>query len=189
MGLPIAGTLWVVGYALLTDFADLAVALLFLWLAVAFRSLLRPVAMMATLPLSLIGAAWVMPIAGKHGCMPTIMGLILLAGIVVKNGILPVDFIHVALARGVGLREAILQAVQLRPRPILMTAGSTIVGMIPIAMEWTVGIERLSPRALVAIGGLIAGTFLTLLVVPVLFHVLESAGSGYHRWRRGEAPA
>ncbi len=167
----------------------LGVALLFLSLAVTFRSFLRPVAIMATLPLSLIGAAWAMMIAGKHGCMPSFMGLILLAGIVVKNGILLVDFIQVALEKGVALREAILQAVELRTRPILMTAGSTIVGMIPIAMEWAVGIERLSPLAVVAIGGLIAGTFLTLLVVPVLFHALESARSGFRRWRLGEAPA
>lgn len=152
----------------------LGVALLFLSLAVTFRSFLRPLAIMATLPLSLIGAAWAMLIAGKHGCMPSFMGLILLAGVVVKNGILLVDFIQVAMEKGMALREAILQAVELRTRPILMTAGSTIVGMIPIAMEWAVGIERLSPLAVVAIGGLIAGTFLTLLVVPVLFHVLES---------------
>jgi multidrug efflux pump subunit AcrB len=95
-------------------------------------------------------------------------------GIVVNNGILLVDFIQEALAKGRPLREAIVQAVQLRTRPILMTAGATIVGMMPIALEWAVGIERLSPLAVVAIGGLIAGTFLTLLVVPVLFHALES---------------
>ena len=84
------------------------------------------------------------------------------------------NFPQTALAEGRRLNEAIRQAVQLRTRPILMTAGSTIVGMIPIALEWAVGIERLSPLAVVAIGGLIAGTFLTLLVVPVLFHALES---------------
>lgn len=136
-------------------------------------------AILATLPLTLIGAAWAMMIADKHGCMPSFMGLILLMGIVVKNGILLVDFIQVALAEGKPLNDAILQAVQLRTRPILMTAGSTIVGMIPIAMEWAVGIERLSPLAVVAIGGLLAGTFLTLLVVPVLLHALED---GRRRW-------
>ena len=151
----------------------LGLALLFLSLAVTFRSFLRPLAIMVTLPLALIGAAWGMMLADKHGCMPSFMGLILLMGIVVKNGILLVDFIQTALAEGRPLNEAILQAVQLRTRPILMTAGSTIVGMIPIALEWAVGIERLSPLAVVAIGGLIAGTFLTLLVVPVLFHALE----------------
>jgi len=152
----------------------LGLALLFLTLAVIFRSFLHPLSILVTLPLALIGAAWAMMIAGKHGCMPSFMGLILLMGIVVNNGILLVDFIQAALAEGKPLREAILQAVQLRTRPILMTAGSTIVGMLPIALEWAVGIERLSPLAVVAIGGLLAGTFLTLLVVPVLFHLLES---------------
>jgi len=112
----------------------LGLALLFLSLAVTFRSFLRQVAIMVTLPLALIGAAWAMMIANKHGCMPSFMGLILLMGIVVKNGILLVDFVQVALEEGKELREAILQAVQLRTRPILMTAGSTIVGMIPIAL-------------------------------------------------------
>jgi len=146
---------------------------------VIFHSFLRPLAIMGTLPLALIGGAWGMMLADKHGCMPSFMGLILLMGIVVNNGILLVDFIQTALARGMELNAAILQAVRLRTRPILMTAGSTIVGMIPIAMEWAVGIERLSPLAVVAIGGLVAGTFLTLLVVPVLFHALEN-----RRWQR-----
>lgn len=109
-------------------------------------------------------------------------------GIVVKNGILLVDFIQTALAQGQDLRTAILESVRLRTRPVLMTAGSTIVGMIPIALEWAVGIERLSPLAVVAIGGLLAGTFLTLLVVPILFHGLESLRGGTVR-RAPEAPS
>ena len=162
----------------------LGFVLLFLSLLVIFRSFLRPLAIMGTLPLALIGGAWAMMLADKHGCMPSFMGLILLMGIVVNNGILLVDFIQTALARGEELNQAILEAVRLRTRPILMTAGSTIVGMIPIAMEWAVGIERLSPLAVVAIGGLIAGTFLTLLVVPVLFHALE-----HRRWLRASGQA
>ncbi|HHB13437.1 MAG TPA: efflux RND transporter permease subunit [Chromatiales bacterium] len=156
----------------------MGLALLYLSLAVTFRSFLSPLAILVTLPLAVIGAAWAMMLADKHGCMPSFMGLILLMGIVVKNGILLVDFIQVARAEGKDLRTAILEAVRLRTRPILMTAGSTIVGMIPIALEWAVGIERLSPLAVVAIGGLIAGTFLTLLVVPVLFSSLESLRIG-----------
>ena len=153
----------------------LGLGLLYLVLTISFRSFLHPLAILGTLPLAIIGAAWAMLIADKHGCMPSFMGLILLMGIVVKNGILLVDFAQVALAEGKSLHDAVLQAVELRTRPILMTAGAAAVGMVPIAMEWAVGIERLSPLAVVAIGGLIAGTFLTLLVVPVLFHLLESA--------------
>ncbi len=111
--------------------------------------------------------------------MPAQMGLILLMGIVVNNGILLVDFARRALNDGKNLRQAILESVEKRTRPILMTAMSSAVGMVPLAMEWAVGIERLSPLAFVAIGGLIAGTFLTLVAVPLLFYSLESVKQRY----------
>ena len=112
-------------------------------------------------------------LANKHGCLPSFMGLILLMGIVVNNGILIVDFAKSGLKNGKDLRDALTDAVSLRTRPILMTAGASAVGMIPVALERAVGLERLSPLAVVAIGGLITGTFLTLLVVPILFSILE----------------
>jgi len=163
----------------------LGLAFLFLMLAIAFRSFLDPLAIMVSLPLAVIGAAWAMMLAGKHGCLPSFMGFILLMGIVVNNGILLVDFTKVGLRQGKNLREALLDAVRHRTRPILMTAGASAVGMIPIALEWAVGIERLSPMAVVAIGGLIVGTFLTLLVVPVLFHLLESGRQRFNSWCHG----
>ena len=149
-------------------------ALLLLMLIITFRSFFDPVAIMATLPLALIGASWAMMLAGKHGCLPSFMGMILLMGIVVNNGILLIDFAKAELAKGSELSEALIQAVHLRTRPILITASASAVGMIPVALEWAVGIERLSPLAVVAIGGLLTGTVLTLMVVPVLFHALES---------------
>lgn len=152
----------------------LGLALLYLMLVITFRSFRDASAIMLSLPLAVIGAAWAMMFAGKHGCLPAFMGVILLMGIAVNNGILLVDFAKVALGEGKDLRDAILEAVRLRTRPILMTAGASAVGMIPIALEWAVGIERLSPLAVVAIGGLLAGTFFTLLVVPILFHILYS---------------
>jgi len=79
------------------------------------------------------------------------------------------------MKKGVDLNTALLDSVAKRSRPILMTALASAVGMLPLALEWAVGIERLSPLALVAIGGLLAGTFLTLLAVPVFFSLLESA--------------
>jgi multidrug efflux pump subunit AcrB len=169
------------GYSLL-----LGIALLYLMLVVTFRSFLDPFAILFSLPLAVIGAAWAMMIANKHGCMPSFMGLILLMGIVVNNGILLIDFAKVALAEGKDLRTALLEAVEKRTRPILMTAAASAVGMIPIALEWAVGIERLSPLAVVAIGGLIAGTFLTLLAVPVFFHLIES-GRQWWKYRRGQS--
>lgn len=150
----------------------LGIVLLAVVLVITFRSFITPVAILATLPLAVIGAAWAMLIADKHSSMPSFMGLILLMGIVVKNGILLVDFAQESLNRGVPLKQAILHAVDLRTRPILMTAAAAAVGMVPVAFEWAVGLERLSPLAVVAIGGLIAGTFLTLLIVPVLLFLL-----------------
>ena len=165
----------------------LGLAFLFLMLAITFKSFLDPLAIMISLPLAVIGAAWAMMLAGKHGCMPSFMGFILLMGIVVNNGILLVDFTKVGMEKGLDLREALLDAVRHRVRPILMTAGASAVGMIPIAKEWAVGIERLSPMAVVAIGGLVVGTFLTLLVVPVLFHVLESGRMRVKGWLQGKS--
>jgi len=152
----------------------LGLAMLYLMLSVTFRSFLDPLAIMGSLPLAVIGAAWGLLLGDKFGSMPSFMGLILLMGIVVNNGILLIDFAKVAMRQGADINTALLDAVEKRTRPILMTAISSAVGMIPLALEWAVGIERLSPLALVAIGGLIAGTFLTLLAVPVFFSLLES---------------
>ena len=95
----------------------LCIVLLAVVLVIAFRSFVSPIAILATLPLAVICAAWAMMIAGKHCCMPSFMGLILLMGIVVKNGILLVYFAQEALARGVPLKQAILQAVDCAPVP------------------------------------------------------------------------
>jgi multidrug efflux pump subunit AcrB len=152
----------------------LGMVLLYLMLVVTFRSFLDPVAIMACLPLAVIGAAFGIILGEKFLSMPGQMGLILLMGIVINNGILLVDFAKQAMREGVPLRQAVLDSVAKRTRPILMTAMASAVGMIPLAMEWAVGIERLSPLAFVAIGGLIAGTFLTLLAIPVLFFTFEN---------------
>ncbi|MGC9023060.1 MAG: efflux RND transporter permease subunit, partial [Dissulfurimicrobium sp.] len=101
------------------------------------------------------------------------MGMILLAGIVVKNSILLIDFIEEARGRGEAIRDAIIESVRIRTRPILMTAVGTSVGMIPIALEWAIGLERLSPLAIVAIGGLMVSTFLTLVYVPILYSLFD----------------
>jgi multidrug efflux pump subunit AcrB len=151
----------------------IGLGLLFLMLIITFGSFLDPIAIMASLPLSVIGAVWAMMLADKHGSMPSFMGFILLMGIAVNNGILLIDFTKEALKAGKPLKEALIQSVELRTRPILMTAFASSVGMLPIAMEWSVGIERLSPLAVVAIGGLMVGTFLTLIAVPVFYFLLH----------------
>ena len=152
----------------------LGLVLLYFMLVITFRSFLDPLAIMMALPMAIIGAAFGVILGGKFLSMAAIMGLILLMGIVVNNGILLIDFTKQAMEKGTGLREALLLAVEKRVRPILMTAMSSAIGMVPIAMEWAVGIEKLSPLAFVAIGGLISGTFLTMIAVPVLFYSLEN---------------
>jgi len=141
-----------VSFVRLLQSLALGIVLLAVVLVISFRSFVSPIAILATLPLAVIGAIWALMIADKHSSMAAFMGMILLMGIVVKNGILLVDFAQEALARGIPLRKAILQAVELRTRPILMTATAAAVGMIPVALEWAVGLERLSPLAVEAIG-------------------------------------
>jgi len=151
----------------------IGLVLLYFSLVPAFKSWLNPLTIMSAIPLALIGALWSMLITGKHQCMPSFMGMILLAGIVVKNSILLIDFIEEARARGESVRDAIVGSVRIRTRPILMTAVGTSVGMLPIALEWAIGLERLSPLAIVAIGGLMVSTFLTLVYVPVLYSLFD----------------
>ena len=153
----------------------LGLVLLYFSLVPAFRSFLHPLTIMVAIPLGLIGATWAMLLAGKHQCMPAFMGMILLAGIVVKNSILLIDFIEEARRRGDSVEEALVGSVRVRTRPILMTAAGTAVGMLPIALQWAVGLERLSPLAVVAIGGLMVSTFLTLVYVPLFYDLFDQA--------------
>ncbi len=150
----------------------LGIVFLFFALAPAFSSFLAPIAVIFAIPLSLIGAAWSILAAGYHQSMPGLMGIVLLAGIITKNSILLIDFIHMAIKEGKSLEEAIIDSIRIRTRPVLMTAFGTAVGMIPIALGWALGLERLAPLGTVAIGGLIVGTFLTLIYVPLLYYFL-----------------
>ncbi|MGP8199168.1 MAG: efflux RND transporter permease subunit [Limisphaerales bacterium] len=167
----------------------LGLVLLYFSLVPAFKSWIHPLTIMVAIPLALIGAEWGMLLAGKHGCMPAMMGMILLAGIVVKNSILLIDFITAAKARGASTYDALVDSVRIRTRPILMTAIGTAVGMVPIALQWAIGLERLSPLAVVAIGGLLVSTFLTMVYVPILYSLFEDAELAVKRWLPRKAPA
>ena len=164
----------------------IAIILLFFSLAPSFRSWLNPVVIMVAIPLAMIGAAWGLVLVGRHACMPANMGMILLAGIVVNNSILLIDFIEKARKKGVKLRDAIEEAVRIRTRPILMTALSTIVGMIPVAAERALGLERLSPLAVVAIGGLMVSTFLTLIYIPIFYEFIDGIRQWSKRWMQAK---
>jgi multidrug efflux pump subunit AcrB len=160
----------------------LAVILLYFALVPTFRSFLDPIMIMLAIPLAFIGVSWSMLLTGRHFCMPASMGMILLAGIAVNNSILLLNFIKTARQQGKTLDEAVEGAICTRTRPILMTALSTIVGMLPIAAERAVGLERLSPLAVVAIGGLIVSTVLTLVYVPLFYTLFENLKVKYRRF-------
>ncbi|HML32012.1 efflux RND transporter permease subunit [Sporomusa sphaeroides] len=147
--------------------------LLYFSLVPAFGSFIHPMTIMSAIPLGMIGSIWALMISGKNASMPAFMGMILLAGIVVKNSILLIDFIIIARSQGSDMKQAIMDSVRVRTRPILMTAFGTAFGMAPIALEWAVGLERLSPLAIVSIGGLLVSTFLTLVFVPIIYTFFE----------------
>ncbi len=163
----------------------LAIALIaiYLLLVAQFRSFAHPITVLMSVPLSLIGVSIALWIAGKPVSMPVLVGLILLMGIVVNNSIILIDFIQQRRAAGAERREAIVESVATRFRPIMMTSLSTIVGMIPLAMEWALGAERFSPLAIAVIGGMTASTFLTMIVIPVLYDAFDEWGQKLKRVR------
>jgi multidrug efflux pump subunit AcrB len=161
----------------------LGIALLavYLVLVAQLRSFLHPVSVLAAVPLSLGGVSLALTLAGKPVSMPVLIGLILLVGIVVNNSIILIDFIRKRREEGVERRQAIVESVGTRFRPIMMTSLSTIVGMIPLAAEWALGAERFSPLAIAVLGGMSASTLLTLIVVPAFYDLLDDA-SGIRLW-------
>ena len=128
---------------------------------------------MGAIPLAVAGGFWGLLIFDKPMCKPAMMGMILLGGTIVNNSILLLDFIINARKDGMSRDEAILRSVRLRLRPILMTTVSTIVGLIPLIFEMAVGLERMSPLGIVAASGLLTGTFLTMIVIPVIYTMLD----------------
>jgi multidrug efflux pump subunit AcrB len=170
-------------FAALMSALMIGMILLYFSLVPAFRSFIHPMTIMTAIPLALIGAIWSLLITGKHQSTAAFMGIILLAGIVVKNSILLIDFIEAAKEKGATTLDALRESVRVRTRPILMTAFGTAVGMLPIALERAIGLERLSPLAMVAIGGLLFSTFLTLLYVPIFYTIFEDAmQKGRYLW-------
>lgn len=157
----------------------LAVSILavYLLLVAQFRSWLHPLTVMMAVPLSLSGVSAALTLVGKPVSMPVMVGLVLLVGTVVNNSILLVDLIRRRRDAGDDRRAAIRESVRARFRPIMMTSLSTVIGMLPLAMELALGAERFSPLATAVIGGLLASTLLTLIVIPVLYDVADSIGS------------
>ena len=162
------------GYAL--SALVLAVVFIYLILASQFGSILRPLSIMMALPLSLIGVLLALLIAGSTLNIFSIIGFIMLMGLVTKNAILLVDFIKQATDAGQQRAAAIMEAGSVRLRPILMTTLAMIFGMIPMALGLGVGGEQRAPMAHAVIGGVITSTLLTLVVVPVIYTYLDDFG-------------
>jgi HAE1 family hydrophobic/amphiphilic exporter-1 len=151
----------------------LAVFLVYLVMASQFESLLHPFVILFTIPMGLIGAVWALLITGISLNAVAIIGLILLAGIVVNNAIVLVDAINQARSTGLPKLEAIIVAGQTRLRPILITSISTILGLVPMALALGEGAEIRRPMAVTIIGGMLVATFMTLIVIPVLYSLLD----------------
>ncbi len=151
----------------------LAVFLVYLVMASQFESLLHPFVILFTIPMGLIGSIWGLYITGTTINSVALIGLIMLAGIVVNNAIVLIDAINQARERGLERIEAIKLAGRTRLRPILITSVSTIIGLIPMAIGIGEGAEIRRPMAITVIAGNLVATFLTLVVIPVLYAVLD----------------
>jgi len=151
----------------------LGVLILIMVLIAVYESIRLALIMILVLPLSMIGAAWGMMIFHKPSCMPSMVGILLLFGIIIKNAVLLIDFYKEYEKEGKRPFDAAIESVRVRFRPVMMTAFGTIAGMIPIALEQAVGLERLSPLADVAVGGLLVGTLLTLVYIPLYAYITD----------------
>lgn len=158
--------------------AALGIAVIFIYLILAsqFGSFLQPLAIMTSLPFSLIGVLLALLITGSTLNIFSIIGFIMLMGLVTKNAILLVDFINQSQRQGMSQYDAILAAGQVRLRPILMTTLAMIFGMLPMAMGLSDGAESQAPMGRAVIGGIITSTLLTLLVVPITYTYLDKWG-------------
>jgi len=169
--------------------AALGIAVIFIYLILAsqFGSFLQPVAIMMSLPLSLIGVFAALLVTHSTLNIFSIIGFIMLMGLVTKNAILLVDFTNHAQKEGLSQHDAILSAGQVRLRPILMTSLAMIFGMLPMAIGVGQGGEFQAPMGRAVIGGIITSTLLTLVVVPVAYTYLDSLGKRALRYFKGES--
>ena len=151
----------------------LGVVMAYMILAAQFESFIHPVTILISMPLSFIGAFGALLITGNTINIFSLIGLILLMGLVKKNAILLVDYTNTLRARGMNRKDALIEAGPVRLKPILMTTFAMIFGMMPIAIGIGEGAETRAPMAITTIGGLISSLFLTLIVVPVIYDIFD----------------
>ncbi|NLB88619.1 MAG: efflux RND transporter permease subunit [Syntrophomonadaceae bacterium] len=172
---------------MMESFASLAIALLlaiilvYSVMAIQYESFFNPFIIMFSVPTSIIGVVLALLVTGTSFSVNAFMGVIMLVGIVVANAIVFVDYLKQLIARGMDRDEAILEAGRVRLRPILMTALCTILAMMPLALGIGEGAEAQAPMGIVVIGGLLASTVLTLVLVPVMYSILDDWGQNMRR--------
>jgi HAE1 family hydrophobic/amphiphilic exporter-1 len=170
----------------------MALLAIYMILGAQFNSFVHPFTIMLSAPLAFIGAFAALALLGSVLDVMGQIAFLMLMGIVMKNGILLVDYINTLRSQGASLRDAVLEAGPTRMRPVLMTAISTIFGMLPVAFGQGDGSEMRNPMGVIAIGGLATSTLLTLIVVPVAYTLIDDAQSyvaGALRARRESSTA
>ena len=158
----------------------LSVILMFIILAILYESLIQPIIIMVALPLSIIGVMLALYLSGLQFSLFVMIGFMLLMGMVGKNAVLLVDFANEAMAKGKSADDALIEAGEKRLRPILMTTIAMIFAMLPLALGNGLGAETNAPMAISIIGGLLSSMFLTLLVIPVIYRMINPID----RWLR-----
>ncbi|MBS3818166.1 efflux RND transporter permease subunit [bacterium] len=151
----------------------LATLLVYMIMASQFESFVHPFVIMFTIPMALIGVVFSLLITGRPVNLPVLIGFVMLGGIAVNNGIVMVDYINQLKRKGIQKLEAILEASTVRLRPVLITALTTILAMFPMALSTSQGAEIRAPMAITVIGGLLATTFLTLFVIPIIYSLMD----------------
>ena len=166
----------------------LSIVFVYLILAAQFESFIDPLSIMLSLPLSIVGMAGILVLTGDTVNIMSLIGLILLMGLVTKNAILLVDYTKVLRREGMDRRTALVTAGRTRLRPIMMTTLAMIFGMLPVALGLGQGAEMRAPMGRAVIGGLITSTILTLLVVPVVYTLFDDFAAWIHRrWSKANA--
>ena len=156
---------------------SLAVLLVYMIMAAQFESLRHPFLILLTLPMGLTGAVWALFITGQTLNVISVIGIVVLAGIVVNDAIVKIDYTNQLRKRGLCLRESIMEASRVRLRPILMTTVTTVFGLFPMSLGLGRGSELQQPLAISVIGGLILATFLTLILIPLAYELAEEKKS------------
>jgi HAE1 family hydrophobic/amphiphilic exporter-1 len=159
----------------------IAILVVYIVMVLALGSLITPFIILFSLPLALIGAIPALLITGNPLGISAMIGFLMLIGIVVTNAIVLLDFVEQLRARGLPTQEALIKGANIRVRPILMTAIATMLALSPVALGFAHGSIIAEELATVVIGGLFSSTFLTLMVVPVVYSLVDGGKTGFHR--------